>query len=209
MRLRNLLFPYYPIRDRLLGLWARRYLSKLNIRKGSASELPPKAIDLALLHRAIITRRPKVVLEFGVGFSTIIMGQALKQVGGHLWTVDASKEWLENTRAKLTDEPVTLIHSAVQVTGMCHRYVELPDIVPDMINLDGPDKSDIPGWDGPPISADVLHYLPRLQPGCLLVIDGRFTNVEYLKSMCGSRWEWRRDDRLRRTEAVLKSVGAT
>ena len=184
-------------------------MSKLDIRRGDAAEIPPNAIDLALLHRAVLKRRPKVVLEFGVGFSTLVLGHALRQVGGHLWTVDASQQWLDNTRAKLTDEPVTLVHSAVEVTGMCHRYVDLPDITPELIYLDGPNRRDIPGWNGPPISADVLHYLPRLQPGCLLVIDARFVNVEYLKWACGAHWEWRRDDRLRRTEAVLKSAGAT
>lgn len=88
---------------------------------------------------------------------------------------------------------------------MNHRYRDLPDIVPDMIYLDGPAPSDVPGWDGPPISSDAFHYEPMLKPGCLLVIDGRFTNLKYLKSRTQRVWDWRRDDRLRRTEAVLLS----
>lgn len=81
MRFRNALRPYYPIRDRALRWWATRYVRGLDIPRGDQAEQRPHYIDLALLHRAIMKRRPKVVLEFGIGFSTLVVGDACRKVG--------------------------------------------------------------------------------------------------------------------------------
>lgn len=205
MRLTNLLRPYHPIRDRVIRAWATRYISNLELPEGDAVELKPKSVDLALLHSAICKRKPKVVLEFGVGFSTIVMGHALKSVGGRLWSVDAERQWIDNTKNKLTDEPVELILSSVQNIGSSHRFEKLPNINPDMIYIDGPSPNSVPDWVGPPISTDLLHYESRLKPGSFVVVDGRYTNVFYMRSLLLRKWDWRIDWRRRRSEAVLVS----
>lgn len=84
------------------------------LRSGDSRELPPDLPDLAFLHRVVSERKPRCVLEFGCGFSTIVMAGALSD--GELHSVDSSQEWIENTRAKLGAMPhVHLSFSPVKV----------------------------------------------------------------------------------------------
>ena len=46
---------------------------------GSKTEIKPDYLDLINLFKIIISRKPKVVLEFGVGFSTIAILLALNE----------------------------------------------------------------------------------------------------------------------------------
>lgn len=178
-------------------------MKSVALQSGDKNEFSANFLDLALLHNAIMSNRSKVVVEFGVGFSTIVMADALMRVGGKLFTIDASEKWLENTRAKIIGDTVEFIHSPVLTYGGHHRFAQLPDVVPDAIYLDAPSKSDIPAWSGPQVSSDILYYLPKMKIGSYFVIDGRSTNDSYLKAQCGKYCKWERDERRRRTHAVL------
>jgi hypothetical protein len=66
--------------------------------------------------------------------------------------VDASEKWIEYTEGQIPDHLLQRVHfrySAVQVGNfngqLCHYYVNLPDIVPDIIYIDGPDPKDVNG----------------------------------------------------------------
>ncbi|MDH5298593.1 MAG: hypothetical protein OEV91_06200, partial [Desulfobulbaceae bacterium] len=110
-------------------------------------------------------RKRKVfsVLEFGVGWSTIVLADALRR-NRNDWdrlenkpnirkshsfvnfSVDSSQDWIANTEKRIPPElrPYTkLAYSRVQAGTycgkICHYYQKLPDIVPDFIYLDGPD----------------------------------------------------------------------
>ena len=67
------------------------------LRAGETTEIPPHVVDLWQLHHQIRRRRPQVVLEFGVGFSTLVMAHALMrnaakdETPGHLWSIDTSE----------------------------------------------------------------------------------------------------------------------
>lgn len=119
---------------------------------------------------------------------------------GMLWSVDANPGWIENTERKIPDDLRAFINirfsdAEVCVVGgeLCHQYCELPNIVPDFLYLDGPSPFDVKGqirgveftMEGgagrPPISADVLLYEGALLPGFLMVIDGRYSNMQFLK----------------------------
>ncbi|MCW5745890.1 MAG: hypothetical protein KIT36_06795 [Alphaproteobacteria bacterium] len=166
----------------MLGKWLRRrnercahdYLDGVGVltllRGGNAGEIPPVLYDLYNLHRQVRSRRPRTILEFGVGFSTIVLAHAMdmnlrerpqaepaKAKGApppahQLWSVDANAAWIENARGKVP-EPlrrlVTFHHSdvqAIELAGqLCHRYTKLPNIVPDFVYLDGPDPGDVKG----------------------------------------------------------------
>jgi hypothetical protein len=132
---------------------------------GEKEEFPPNFYDLYFLHRTIRTRRPKVILEFGLGFSTIVMSHALyqndqdliragKPLGqkSKLFSIDTNKKWIENTGKKLEDplkEYVELIQSDSEISiwegELCHFYNQLPDIVPHFVYLDGPSPAEIKG----------------------------------------------------------------
>lgn len=130
---------------------------------------PPQVADLVRLHRLVRERMAQTVLEFGVGFSTVILADALakneadylalpdppKLRNGQafkLFSLDASEHWIERTRARLPAElagRVRFSHSRV-VAGtfngrLCHYYEKLPNVVADFIYLDGPMPKHVEG----------------------------------------------------------------
>jgi len=73
----------------------------LPLPKGEDNEISVIPFDLYNLHKTAIERKPKCILEFGVGFSTLVLCHALMENKfGRLYTIDTSEEWLENTRKK-------------------------------------------------------------------------------------------------------------
>ena len=129
----------------------------------------PEAGDLARIHQLIRARKSFTVLELGVGYSTIVIADALRKNQEqykahpnpprlrnrflfHCFTVDASQKWLEVSQSKFPEDLrpfVTFKHSPVKIGThlgqLCHFYTDLPDIIPDFIYLDGPDPKDVEG----------------------------------------------------------------
>ncbi len=130
---------------------------------------PPIAADLVRLHKLIRARKCFTVLEFGLGYSTLIMADALmknrkdwqalpkkpairNRFMFKLFTVEASRSWMAKVRADLPAnlrDIVEFCYSGVQIGTfngqLCHYYKNLPDIVPDFIYLDGPIAKDVKG----------------------------------------------------------------
>jgi len=130
---------------------------------------PPEPDDLVLLHKLIRSRKSFTVLEFGVGYSTIVMADALQKNQEdwekltvkpkirnrfmfQLFSVDTSKDWIEHLTKKFPHHLIDRVHfhfSEVEIGTyngqLCHYYKNLPDIVPDFIYLDGPCKKDVKG----------------------------------------------------------------
>lgn len=143
-----------------------RYIDALAARSPGFA---PESADLARLHRLIRSRKPFTILEFGVGYSTLVIADALRKnrrdwnalssppavrnrFPFHCFTVDASPHWLELAQSQFPDDLrsfVTFHHSGVRIGThngqLCHFYEKLPDIVPDFIYLDGPDPKDVQG----------------------------------------------------------------
>ena len=151
---------------------ARSYLSSVNllefidkIAEKSVGRIEPNYQDLARLHKTIIDRKVFTILEFGCGYSSIIMADALR-VNEENWsqlserpnirnsnqfqlhTVDTEEKWIEQLKQDLTPNLATYVYisqSNVLSTTFqgrdCHVYEILPDVVPDFIYLDGPDPS--------------------------------------------------------------------
>jgi hypothetical protein len=130
---------------------------------------PPDVDDLVRLHKLIRERHAFTVLEFGVGYSTLAIADALAKNEADwqalpkkpairnrypfsVFSVDASREWVATVEARIPNKlrsRVHLHHSTVH-TGtfqgrMCHFYDQLPDIVADFIYLDGPSPKDVQG----------------------------------------------------------------
>lgn len=134
-----------------------------------STAIPPQYADLARLHFLIRSRKVFKIMEFGLGYSTIVMADALRKnhedweslpekpsISGpadfQLHCVDTSEYWIGNTKKKIPDELkkyVTFHFSNVQIgtfqDRVCHYYDTLPDISPDFIYLDGPDPSAVQG----------------------------------------------------------------
>lgn len=154
---------------------AQDYLQKEGVagilEAGDKAEVPPKWDDLARLYYLVRKRKPFQVLEFGSGFSTIVMAYALNQnwldynevlsaqkgINRYeqpcLISIESSTKWRDNTKAKIEKIGLTgfadIVFSEVTIAEyqgqVCHFYDELPDIVPDFVYLDGPDYSTVKG----------------------------------------------------------------
>jgi len=135
--------------------------------------LPDKVVsslnDLVYLHKLIREQKSFTVLEFGVGYSSIVIADALAKneeeyfMSGkkvnirnrfkfQLFSVDASKKWIGKTKKmapELLIDRMNFIFSKVKISTfggqLCHFYTNLPDIVPDFVYLDGPDPKDVQG----------------------------------------------------------------
>jgi len=131
--------------------------------------ISPRLRDLCRLHALIRQNHSFTVLEFGVGYSTVIIADALaknkadfenlpyeRQLGrdkGFMgYCVDADKTWIERCKAITPDNLATHInitHSEVTVGTfngrLCHYYDKLPNVVPDFVYLDGPDPANVKG----------------------------------------------------------------
>tara|TARA_B100001173_G_scaffold306915_1_gene314570 strand:- start:95 stop:889 length:795 start_codon:yes stop_codon:yes gene_type:complete len=140
---------------------AIKFFKKKDIYKyfvsGEIVEIKPEFIDLKNIFQLITSRKPKCILEFGVGFSTICICLALREnekngFSGELYTVDAEKSWLKNTEDKLPQELkkyVTFNYSTCSVSEVNNQlvsiYDNLPNISPNFIYLDGPSPESVSG----------------------------------------------------------------
>ncbi len=128
----------------------------------------PEWPDLARLFALVRLRRATSVLEFGCGFSSVVMAHALKlnerdygaRVRSHLrrtdpfrlHVVDDMQEYMDLTRGRFRDgtaERVSFHHSPVVMTKfndrICTEYELLPNVCPDFIYLDGPSQNSAVG----------------------------------------------------------------
>lgn len=151
--------------------WASEGLEQLCARSAAdaTGAIPPDIVDLVRIHRLVRRGRFFSVLEFGIGYSTLVMADALDKNrrdftrqgeapevrNSQLWRlhcVDANRTWIDVTLGRLPEhlaEHVIVTLSGVTATThenqLCHLYDQIPDVVPDFIYLDGPDPADVTG----------------------------------------------------------------
>jgi hypothetical protein len=187
------------------------------LQQGHLEEISPKWDDLARLYILVRTRKPFQILEFGSGFSTIVMACALKQnweeyldivarqtesryEQPQMVSIESSEKWKLNTEQKIQmsglSDFVEIVFSTVSIAEhqgqVCHFYIELPDVVPDFVYLDGPDPSNVQGsinglsfqnLKRTVMSGDILKYESTLLPGFFMIVDGRTNNARFLQRM--------------------------
>lgn len=141
----------------------------------------PDPRDLATLHHLVLTYKRTSVLEFGSGFSSLVIAEALHQLSSstdisklkdlrrsnlfHLYTVDDQKNYLKLTKKRFPSHllgQVSFLHSSTYASTFNHRfctyYSKLPSVSPDLIYIDGPDQfcvnGNVDGWS--PRSRDMM-----------------------------------------------------
>ncbi len=123
-------------------------------------------------------------------------------------SIDNYPSWIDECKKiipkKFFDEGITKLHNASLKMGtysgkICTYYDPLPDLSPDFIYLDGPDQfspeGDVRGMstrypDRMPMAADILSFEHFLNPGTLIVVDGRTANARFLKSNLQRKWDY-------------------
>jgi hypothetical protein len=189
--------------------------------------IPPSYSDLARLHRLVRLRKVFTVLEFGIGYSTLVMADALlknradwdalsdrpklrNSAPFSLHAVDTESRWISVVQCNFPTHLapcVSILQSGVMAGEFqgraCHYYNQLPDVIPDLIYLDGPDPRAVEstagnrGWDNPGrvvLSADLLRMEPWLLPGTCVLVDGRTANVRFLLKNLYRDWSVAHND---------------
>jgi hypothetical protein len=180
--------------NQLCRSWGKHQLSKrgyLNLfRHRPPTAIPPDFADLWFLYKAVRTRKPRCILEFGSGCSTVILAQALwdnqrtsPDIGGYLYSVDGDQDWADVTTKLMPSHLVGLCEiSYSPVLEIEHdgtpsfRHANVPNVIPDLLYLDGPALTP-----ERQVAVDVLDIEERFPPGFCLIIDGRWQNTMFLK----------------------------
>jgi hypothetical protein len=130
----------------------------------------PDWADLTRLHRLVLDRKVITILEFGCGYSTIIMAHALainrerhgEYVAANLrranafevHAVDDVFRYVDATNDRLRDAfgdhggasvALAQVHMTTFAGRVCTEYSWLPNICPDLIYLDGPSQHSVHG----------------------------------------------------------------
>ena len=186
----------------------------------NTSPYPVQYDEVCRLHYLCLSRKSLNILEFGSGYSTLVMASALKilfehfqdwsfqnlrvEKPFHLYSVEEEQRFLEVTTKRLGDDYspfVTITRSSVELDFYNNHYAtyfsKIPNISPDIILLDGPGQfsttKEISGFNlnhmcRMPMAADILKFEFFLEPGTLIVVDGRTANARFLKHHLKMNW---------------------
>lgn len=129
----------------------------------------PVLADLVRIHRLVRLRRVTTVLEFGIGYSTLVIAHALmcndkeyrkdlNKIGVRrnnlfeVHTVDTSRKWVKKFNDNIPKDLSSYIHTNVSNcrASLCNDrivglYDNIPNISPDFIYIDGPHSFDVLG----------------------------------------------------------------
>ncbi len=147
---------------------------------------PPDYVDLFYLYTHVRTHRPRRVLEYGSGVSTLVMALALEKNGeGRLVSLEPSAEWARLTQACLP-ERLRAIAEVIYSAGVaCEldgrqtvRFAEQPLKDPDMVYIDGaPEGSCYAGAENIELLEEGL-----VGNGAAIFIDGRRQALNYFNN---------------------------
>ncbi len=165
------------------------------VTDGYSVALEPDIDDLVRLHQLVRDRRVFTVLEFGIGYSTLVIADALSKNADEfaasdaevellpadafrVFSVDASEAWLATAMARIPcglQTHVVPSHSKLH-TGtfngqLCHFYDQIPNVVPDFVYVDGPDPRDVCGAVN---GLDFKHRERTVMSGDLLLMEPTF-----------------------------------
>jgi hypothetical protein len=204
----------YLKREKILKL-----INTLDSKKNN--RMQPDVIDLARIHKLIRNYKIFTALEFGIGYSTIVISDALKKNADdynsvknkkiveknnkfELHSVDSSKKWINNFKKDFNNiiyKNTSIYFSSVYLSKyndqICSLYKKIPPILPDFIYLDAPDPNtiknkinniDYNNSDFVVMSGDILTFENFLLPGCIILVDGRNTNLRFLKNNLRRKW---------------------
>ena len=179
---------------------------------------PAELDDLVRLHWLVRNRKVRTIMEFGVGKSTSVMLDAISRNKNDYSTevseklrlksafevhsIDNNVEWMNRVISVHSGNELFKPHVADCRMGTfndraCTYYDEMPNLRPDFIYLDGPDqfsiKDSVRGIstahaDRMPMAADILVMEHFLEPGTMILVDGRTANARFLKVNFQRNW---------------------
>jgi hypothetical protein len=186
------------IEKREWGIWlARRELQRRGLAQlytaTPAQVYWPDWPDLLNIYELVRRRKPKVVIEFGSGCSTLMFARALadmKAAGegeGHLYSIETSEHFKAYTESYFPVELkpfVDIIHSGIEFGEMGGKSVlwhkTIPDVVPNLVYLDGPDYQDFSS--NVETQADGVLLEAKAPDDYAILVDLRWKTFEFTRA---------------------------
>ena len=128
---------------------------------------------LTLLVDHILGHRPRLVVEFGTGASTLVLARAMQQAGGgtlisfdqHADFVDATRQWLADYGLEADLRAAPLARSPDGWPGLWYDHGPLPKGI-DLMLIDGPP------WSVHPLTRGAAASLfDHMAPGGTVMLD--------------------------------------
>lgn len=183
----------------------------------------PEIEDLYRLYKIIFLNKRTTILEFGTGWSTLIITRALydlkkkylSQTDGlrrknlfELFVIDDLKKYINLSKKRigqhkeLNNIKINWKNSPLRIElyngQISTAYKKLHLCNPDFIYIDGPDlfskvKGNIQNFttnhlDMMPMINDILKFENFLNPGTIILLDGRAANALFLKNNFRRNW---------------------
>ena len=190
-----------------------------NVNPNNKEPYSPEFDDLIRLHFLIKNRKATTILEYGVGYSSVVMADAILQNSldrtfpnlrcsnlFELHSIDTSEEYINVTKKLIPKQLSSVINlhfsdiTMSEFNGrICTLFDNHPNLSPDIIYVDGPDQfspiGDIRGIstrhsDRMPMVADILSMEHFLCPGTLIIFDGRTANARFVKTNLQRNWSY-------------------
>ena len=174
----------------------RALLARLDLPADALPNLGAWKADtglLTLVTEHILAHRPKLVVEFGTGASTLVIARALQKAGGGtLISFDQHQDFADSTRAWLGEHGLEADLRAVALRpspggwpGRWYDHGPLPDAI-DMMLIDGPP------WSIHPMTRGAASCLfDQISPGGTVFLDDAARPGERLVAR---RWRKARPD---------------
>jgi predicted O-methyltransferase YrrM len=171
----------------------RALLARLDLPSDALPNLGSWKADtglLTLLTDHILQFKPRLVVEFGTGASTLILARALQMAGGgqlisfeqHADFVDATREWLAEHGLEADLRAVPLGPPLDGWPGLWYEHGPLPVGI-DLMLIDGPP------WTIHPLTrGNASSLFGHLAPGGTIMLDDAARPGERLVA-----WRWKRD----------------
>lgn len=148
----------------------------------SKSALRPGVI--ACIVNEIVLQDRRVVVEFGAGISTLVVGRCLRERGGRLYSFEHDAAWAARVRAWLAEagigeETVRVVHAPL--SPGTHSLDGVPWYgEPEVAGALGDARVDLVVCDGPPAYREDIRFsrypalpflLDRLNEDCAVILD--------------------------------------
>jgi hypothetical protein len=147
--------------------------------------LPPQYDDLLNLYLLVKERKPRVVLELGGGYSTLVIARAISELDTDVvfWSVDANAHWQARVAAQMPDTLRRFVkyHQAKPIVRQFNgetisAFETLPVSYANFLYVDGGGLAAAYGQGG-----DALVLEKNAPSDYAILVDGRKKTVALLK----------------------------
>ncbi|MGB7205054.1 MAG: class I SAM-dependent methyltransferase [Anderseniella sp.] len=155
--------------------------------------------DYLTLYQEVRARKPLEVLEFGTGFTTVVMAQALIENAaegaplGRITSMEEHEGWTETALKALpkdVEHVVEIIHSP-KIDGFYKlfrgvQYTSIPDRDYDFVFSDGPERHS-PVNNDKLFDLDLIHIVRRSEKPIHAVVDNHYLTFYVLQKVFGTK----------------------